>query len=80
MSNSLVESGVELALLAIETVLFGTLTTLGLLSEQAGLSSLSGGETLGLWYVYMGGVALYAGVYALGYRRLLPRVRRRLNA
>ena len=80
MRNSLLEPSVELALFAIETVLFGVLTTLGLLSEQAGLSSLSGGETLGLWYLYMGAVALYAGLYVLGYERVLPRVRQRLNA
>ena len=75
MSNSLIESGIELAVFAIETVLFGVLTTLGLFSEQVGVSSLSGGEMLGLWYLYMGAIALYAGLYVLGYERVLPKVR-----
>jgi hypothetical protein len=79
MSTSLLESGVELALFAIEMALFGVLTTLGLLSEQAGLSSLAGGEILGIWYLYMGCVALYAGVYVLGYERMWPKVRQRLQ-
>jgi hypothetical protein len=80
MQEALVEGAVETGVVVLETALVGILTTLGLLSEQAGIASLNGGELLGLWYLYMGGLALYAGLYVLGYGRLVPRIRQRLTA
>lgn len=55
----------------------GVLTGLGALAEGAGLRSLGAGDVVvGLWFAYMGAVALFAGMYLLGYRGLLPRLRR----
>ena len=75
MKDALVETMIETGLFVIETVLIGVLTTIGLLSEQIGVSSLTSGETLGLWYVYVGAISLYAGLYVVGYERVLPRLR-----
>ena len=80
MHEVLVESILEVAQLAVETVLFAVLTTVGVLSEQIGLADVTAGQTVGYWYVYVGGVTHYAGVYLLGYKRLLPRLRARLAA
>lgn len=53
----------------------GALTTAGLLAERAGLQNvLAGQAAIGLWEVWMGGVALFVGVYLVGYRRVLPRL------
>ncbi len=79
MYDALVESILEAAGLAAETVLFALLTGIGVLSEQIGLADVTSGQTLGYWYVYVGAIALYAGVYLLGYKRLLSRVRDRLT-
>lgn len=55
----------------------GALTGLGALAEGAGLRSLGAGDVVvGLWFAYMGAVALFVGLYLLGYRELLPRLRR----
>lgn len=53
------------------------LTGVGLLAELSALQSASSGELgLGLWFTYVGAVALYVGLYVLGHQRLLPLVRR----
>lgn len=69
----------DLAAEVFSVVLLGlgaaVLTTLGVLTEGAGVANLADGHTaLGLWYVYMGGVALYVGLYLLAYRMLRPRL------
>jgi hypothetical protein len=73
--EELVALGLEALGFVAEVLLVGALTTVGVLSEAVGVSSVTGGDALGLWYVYVGAVALYAGVYMLGYRRVLPRLR-----
>ncbi len=51
------------------------LALVGMLSEQAGVTSLATGNlALGLWYLYMGGLALFVGLYLLGYQQVAPRV------
>lgn len=54
----------------LEVIVSGALTIAGLVVEQAAVANvLSGNAALGLWEVWMGGVALFVGVYLLGYRR-----------
>ena len=51
------------------------LSTVGFLAERAGSAHLGTGvDALTVWLFVVGSVALYAGVYALGYRTLLPRL------
>ena len=78
MREVLVEFVSETVVFAIEIVLAGILTTVGILSEQTGVASVTSGDTLGLWYIYVGALALYGGVYLLGYQRVLPELRARL--
>ena len=51
-------------------------STLGVLAELWGIQSLLSGEiVLGLWLGGFGVLLLYAGVYLLGYERVLKQVR-----
>lgn len=64
---------------AVETIGYaaGTvlLTGLGAVTERAGFHELGvGHQTLGYWFVFMGVVLLYAGIYVMGYEGLLSRV------
>ena len=53
----------------------GVLTAAGLLGERAALANLlSGHLALGAWCLLMGGTAIFAGVYLLGYLQLWPRL------
>ncbi|UWG46823.1 putative membrane protein [Halanaeroarchaeum sp. HSR-CO] len=54
----------------------GALTVAGLLAEWAGVQNLVAGQAaIGLWEVWMGGVALFVGLYLVGYGRVVPRIR-----
>lgn len=54
-------------------------TLVGVVTEGASLHALATGQTtLGLWELGMGAVALFVGLYLLGYGEALPRVRRAL--
>ncbi|MFC7019805.1 MULTISPECIES: hypothetical protein [Haloarcula] len=65
----------ELADLLLSLVAAGLLTVVGALTESAGLANLLAGQSmLGLWELWMGAIALYAGVYLLGYKRIVARV------
>lgn len=69
------ESLAELFGVAVELVAMVVLSGLGLLAEQAGIAALAGGfEPVSVWLVGVGAVALYAGLYMIGYRRLLRRL------
>jgi hypothetical protein len=69
------ESLTELLAVAVELVAMVLLSTLGILAERAGFAALpSGFEPLSVWLVVVGAVALYAGVYMIGYQRLLNRL------
>ncbi|MFB6081290.1 MAG: hypothetical protein ABEJ67_00580 [Halanaeroarchaeum sp.] len=47
----------------------------GLLAETDGVANLLAGQTaLGGWEVWMGAVALFAGLYLLGYRHVVRRL------
>ena len=50
------------------------LSALGLLAERAGVAHLASGiDPATVWLFVVGSVALYAGIYMLGYRTVLPR-------
>ncbi|MBV0900482.1 hypothetical protein [Haloarcula salina] len=71
------ESLPEVLELVLSALLATAFTAGGALTEQAALSDLSAGvSAFGLWELYMGLVLLYAGVYMLGYQRVLPAVGR----
>lgn len=54
----------------------GALTVGGLLTEGAAVTNLFAGQLpLGLWEGWMGAVALYVGIYLIGYRRLYRSIR-----
>ncbi|MFD1565335.1 hypothetical protein ACFR99_17505 [Haloarchaeobius amylolyticus] len=63
---------VESLSLIVYTVVAGALTVGGILVEQASLQHLGAGEAMiALWLAALGGVMLYAGVYGLGYQKVL---------
>lgn len=48
---------------------------LGFSMETVGLTSLTSGElVIGLWYLYMGSLALFVAVYLIGFRELPGRI------
>ena len=66
---------VELLALVGYVLLAAAFTAGGLLAESASLQHLAGGDLLlAAWFAALGAVMLYAGVYAIGYRKLLYRV------
>ncbi|MBX0295274.1 hypothetical protein [Haloarcula nitratireducens] len=72
MTALLSESLVELLGLVASALVAGLLTVVGALTESAGLTDLLAGHpTMGLWEIWMGAILLYAGIYMLGYRRVL---------
>ncbi len=75
MFDSALDVALEVFVLLGEVVGTGLAIALGLSAEGASLSNLAVGNTvLGLWFAYMGTVALFVGVYLLGYRKLAGRV------
>lgn len=71
------ETLAELLTVAVELLAAVVLTIVGLAAEAAGVTRLGAGlDALTLWYVFVGGLALYVGVYMLGYRTLLPQLDR----
>ncbi|ADD05320.1 uncharacterized protein Nmag_1746 [Natrialba magadii ATCC 43099] len=58
------------------TVAAGALTVAGVTAEYASLQHFGSGETMvALWLAAIGGIMLYAGVYGLGYQKVLRGVR-----
>ena len=73
------ELGLELAADLLSTVLSAVgavvFTIVGVLVEQAGLNHLlSGSMGLGAWELFMGALALFVGIYLLGYRTAWPSI------
>ncbi len=57
-------------------LLAGVITGIGLVAEINSYLYLTSGETtVALWLAGMGLLCLYAGVYMVGYGKLLPAVR-----
>lgn len=66
---------VESLSMLLYTVIAAALTGGGVVAEYAGLQHMGAGDaTVGLWLAAMGGLMLYAGVYGVGYRKVLVRV------
>jgi hypothetical protein len=77
MYGSVLDVALEVSILLAEVLATGLAIALGLSAEMASLSNLGAGNTLiGLWFAYMGTLALFVGVYLLGYRKLVRRVGR----
>lgn len=64
----------EFVSLAVYAVLAAAFTVVGVFAENAGLEHLGSGDLfLGAWFAALGLVLLYAGVYAVGYQKLVLR-------
>lgn len=75
MYDSVLDAALEAMFVLAEIVGTGLAIALGVAGEEASLSAFAAGETiLGLWFAYMGTLALFVGVYLLGYRALFERV------
>lgn len=71
----LLEVAAELISFVIFVVLACGFGYLGLVLEDIGLTSLLSGNTvLGLWYLYMGSLALFVAIYQIGFREPPHRV------
>lgn len=76
MTTLAFESAGELLGLLLSALAASGLTVIGALAETAGLDALAAGQSvLGAWELGMGAIALYAGVYMLGYQRIWRRLR-----
>ncbi|MFC3959749.1 hypothetical protein [Halovivax cerinus] len=63
---------VEIVSLAVYAVLAVVFTVVGVLAESASLQHLGGNDLfLAGWLAAIGFVMLYAGIYAVGYRKLV---------
>lgn len=72
LPSALLEA-VEVLLIAIGSSI---LSTFGFLLEGRALDAFSGGDVaLAGWFLFMGLIALYFGVYLLGVGELLPRLK-----
>ena len=72
------EIALDLAAELIALVGFGVVGSvfgfLGFSMESLGLTSLTSGElVVGVWYLYMGSLALFVAVYLIGFRELPDR-------
>lgn len=66
------EIAVDLVVSALGAIGF---TVIGLIAEFNGILRLLGGDlAAGVWLGFVGLLALYAGVYLLGYERLLTQL------
>lgn len=60
--------------LVVYTLLAGLFTLGGLFVEYTSFQYLSGGELVtAAWLAVLGAIMLYAGVYGIGYQKLLAR-------
>lgn len=74
MTSAVPELLVELLSLAAYALLALVFTVGGVLAENASLEHLGGGDTvLAVWFAAIGFIFLYAGVYAVGYQKLVLR-------
>lgn len=81
MLDAALDVAAELLAWLLTALAAGALTVLGVLAEGQGLANFTAGhEMVAVWFAYMGAIALYAGVYTLGYRTLLLRIARRVSA
>lgn len=75
MNQIEIESVIEALALVGSAVGTLLLAIIGFLTEQAGLQNvLSGHITVGAWELWMGTLAIVAGVYLVGYRQFWRRL------
>lgn len=76
MLELIVELAPELAALGFYGLGTLALSALGVVLEEVGLGFVSSGQPkLGAWVMFMGLMAFYFGLYAMGYNDFLPRLR-----
>ncbi|GAB7018978.1 hypothetical protein [Halostagnicola bangensis] len=69
---------IEALALLVYTVAAIALTAAGIAAEYASVQHFGSGEAMvAVWLAALGGVMLYAGVYGLGYQKLLARLMHR---
>lgn len=74
MGSAFPELLVELLPMVVYAIAAAVLTLGGLAAEYASVQHLSAGEPMvALWMAAIGAIMLYAGVYGIGYRKLLAR-------
>ena len=74
MGTALPELLAELLPMAAYTIAAGLLTIGGFAAEYASMQHVGAGETtVALWLAAIGCVMLYAGVYGIGYQKVLAR-------
>jgi len=67
MASGLPELAGEIVTLLAYAVLSGVLTYVGVLSERTALETFAGGPApLAVWFLLLGGVAIYGGVVLVG--------------
>ncbi|WP_096389925.1 hypothetical protein [Halopenitus persicus] len=75
MSKLLAPEVIEVAELLGLTLGTGLVSSVGIYLEDLGLAAVTGGNLkMGAWFLGMGLIALYVGVYLLGYETLRPRL------
>jgi hypothetical protein len=79
MQSTFAELLTEVLAVVVYAVGTAALTGLAVAIERFGLETLAAGHPIhAAWLLFMGVMALFFGPYALGYRHLLPSVRRLL--
>jgi len=74
MSSVNPELVAESLVLILYTLVAAALTIGGVLVEYTSLQHVGAGDlTVGLWLAAIGAVMLYAGIYAIGYQKLVSR-------
>ena len=77
MHDFVLDAALEGFVFVVEVVATGLAVAFGLFAEGASLTNLAAGNTsLGFWFAYMWTLALFVGIYLLGYRKLVGRVAR----
>ncbi|WP_121744071.1 hypothetical protein [Natronorubrum halophilum] len=75
MGSATPEILTELLPLLAYTIVASVLTAGGVAAEYASFQHLGSGEAMvGVWLAAIGCVMLYAGVYGLGYQKVIARV------
>ncbi|GAB7094221.1 hypothetical protein JCM30237_13730 [Halolamina litorea] len=75
MASGITELVVEIGTLLAYALLSGVLTYVGVLSEQTALETFTSGPApLAVWFLVLGGIALYGGIVAVGRDLLAARL------
>lgn len=76
MKGIALENGSELLASLGYALVTTVLTGLGIEAELFGVRTLGSGDPiLAAWFLAFGAIALYVGLYVVGYEKLLPTIR-----